>query len=116
MRHSRRIAPALLALLLLLAPLSGGGQAAALPADVAGHWAEPDIQYLADRGVIQWVRAADGSEAFWPRQNITRIDFATWLVRALGLAPIDEVTFTDLAGDALESARPPMSSPWSTRR
>lgn len=51
--------------------------------DVAGHWAQADIQYAA---AIGWVNGyPDGM--YRPEQNITRAEFMTLVNRMLGRAP-----------------------------
>lgn len=48
--------------------------------DIAGHWAKDDILYLQSIGVIN-----DKNINFYPKRNITRAEFAVYLVNALGL-------------------------------
>lgn len=54
-------------------------------ADVADHWARPDILLLANKGIVQGVQ--DG--LFAPDRRITRAEFASLLVRSLGMAEAD---------------------------
>lgn len=48
--------------------------------DITNHWAKDDINYLESIGVIK-----NEGDKFYPKRNITRAEFATYLVRALGL-------------------------------
>ena len=48
--------------------------------DIANHWAKDDILYLQSLGVIN-----DKNINFYPKRNITRAEFAVYLVNALGL-------------------------------
>ena len=80
-----------------------GGLAAqgdTIPPDVPGHWAATEIMYLHDRGVLDWVTGPQGRPVFLPDRPITRCDLAVWLCRLFDLAPVSDVTFTDLAGTA----------------
>jgi len=52
-------------------------------ADVAGHWAQSDIELLASKLLI----SGKGGASFAPNDAITRAEFAALIVRALGLAP-----------------------------
>lgn len=63
-------------------------------ADVAGHWAQKDIEYMAARHVARGVTAAE----FRPEGLVTRAEFAALLVRTLGLeADTDyELGFSDV--------------------
>lgn len=49
--------------------------------DIKGHWAESDIQYMVKRNVVQ----ISGDNKFYPNKEITRAEFAVFLVRTLGL-------------------------------
>ncbi|MEL7564772.1 MAG: S-layer homology domain-containing protein [Dehalobacterium sp.] len=49
--------------------------------DIKGHWAEGDIQYMVKRNVVQ----ISGDNKFYPNNEITRAEFAVFLVRTLGL-------------------------------
>lgn len=64
--------------------------------DIAGHWAESYITYLAQQGVTNGRLSEDGTFAFDPQTNITRGEFATMLGRWLR---------ADLT--AYETAQPP---------
>ncbi len=48
--------------------------------DITSHWAKDDILYLQSIGVIN-----DKNINFYPKRNITRAEFAVYLVNALGL-------------------------------
>jgi hypothetical protein len=61
--------------------------------DVTGHWAEAAINNMGSRMVVSGV----GANAFEPDRSITRAEFATIIVKALGLMPgIGENTFSDV--------------------
>ncbi|WP_167858983.1 S8 family serine peptidase [Paenibacillus cymbidii] len=51
-------------------------------ADLSGHWAKADIELLASKLVVQGVT----DTSFNPDASITRAEFASLLVRALGIA------------------------------
>ncbi|XID94608.1 leucine-rich repeat protein [Paenibacillaceae bacterium WGS1546] len=55
------------------------------PSDIKGHWAESAIIQLVDQGIVQGL--PDGT--FAPNQKVTRAEFTTFLVRALGLEPLE---------------------------
>lgn len=63
--------------------------------DVKAHWAKPDVELLASKGVIQGVTVS----AFAPDAAITRAEFAALLVRAMGLNEdgASSATFKDIA-------------------
>lgn len=57
--------------------------------DIAGHWARPSIERLANSGVALHTRGGD----FRPYEPITRAEFAAMLVSALGpRGALDELT------------------------
>ncbi|TDQ40391.1 S-layer homology domain-containing protein [Aureibacillus halotolerans] len=61
--------------------------------DIAGHWSEAAVQDMANRGIISGI----GKDQFEPNRNITRAEFASILVRALGLqASIETSSFHDV--------------------
>jgi hypothetical protein len=62
--------------------------------DIAGHWAESNIQKLVALGAISGY--PDGT--FRPNNNITRAEFATVLVKAFQLEPQSGKVFKDTAG------------------
>lgn len=49
--------------------------------DIKGHWAESDIQNMIKKNVVQ----VGGDNKFYPNREITRAEFAVFLVRTLGL-------------------------------
>ena len=55
--------------------------------DISGHWANGDITYLTERGIIKGVT----EEEFIPDNNITRAEFAALTLRAL---KIDDSLYT----------------------
>jgi hypothetical protein len=61
--------------------------------DISGHWAEADIADLVARGAVAGY--PDGT--FQPDNNITRAEFVTILVRALGLEATTGTVFADTA-------------------
>ncbi|NLO21989.1 MAG: S-layer homology domain-containing protein [Syntrophomonadaceae bacterium] len=62
--------------------------------DIAGHWAQDSIKKLVGLGAISGF--PDGS--FQPDQNMTRAQFVTVLVKALGLEAEEGKVFADSAG------------------
>jgi len=67
-------------------------------ADIAGHWSQPYVESLANKLIVEGYE--DG--AFGPNRSITRAEFATLIVRALGLngkiapdAPFSDVSTSD---------------------
>ena len=64
--------------------------------DIKGHWAEPFIQGLFDKGLISGFN--DGT--FKPDDKMTRAQYAALLVKAINPAPKrDGIQFTDVAAD-----------------
>ncbi|MFF2886961.1 glycerophosphodiester phosphodiesterase family protein [Paenibacillus sp. NPDC057967] len=64
--------------------------------DAYGHWAQQDIELAANKGLINGV----SSDQFLPERSITRAEFASMLVRALGLADSTAgSSFTDVPSD-----------------
>lgn len=61
--------------------------------DIAGHWAQADIQKLVAAGAI----SGYPNKTFKPNNNITRAEFAVTLVKALKLAPKSGKVFNDTA-------------------
>ena len=62
-------------------------------ADISGHWAQNQIEILAGRRVI----AGLNSTTFAPGATVTRAQFATLLVKALGFEPAPEkASFSDV--------------------
>ncbi len=79
--------------------------------DIGSHWAREDIERMAGRYVVEGV----GANRYEPDRAITRAEFATLLVRALGLTSTARTeasvaaSFTDVRGvdwfaDAVRSA------------
>jgi hypothetical protein len=66
--------------------------------DMAGHWAEADVQLMAARGVAGGM--PDGT--FAPDQQVTRAQFAALLIRSLGIGEQAATggKFTDVAAGA----------------
>lgn len=65
--------------------------------DIAGHWAKSDIEFMASKGFVGGV----GNGLFAPEANITRAQFAAFLVRILGVTETGgTLNFSDVkAGD-----------------
>ncbi|UJF33789.1 S-layer homology domain-containing protein [Paenibacillus hexagrammi] len=63
--------------------------------DLAGHWAQADIEWLASKQIVN----GKSERAFSPGDMVTRAEFAALLVRAMGLTPGREtpVEFRDVA-------------------
>ena len=64
--------------------------------DVQKHWASKDIEFLASRMII----SGFNESTFKPNDNITRAQFVTMLVQALGLTANEDVDFSDIPADA----------------
>lgn len=65
--------------------------------DVAGHWAQDEIELLANKRIVE----GDAAGSFAPEEKVTRAQFAALLVRALGLTErTGDGTFADVASGA----------------
>ena len=64
-------------------------------ADISAHKNQPAIEALASRGIITGYNA----DSFGPNDTMTRAQFATIVVRALGLTPKASNVFTDVPAD-----------------
>ncbi len=90
---------AIASLLVLVLVLSGTVlplTAATTPSDIAGHWAQADIQKLVDKGVIAGY--PDGT--FQPDKTVTRAEFLKIMGAVLQLpepAPAGASPFSDVA-------------------
>lgn len=66
--------------------------------DIKGHWAKDTIEKMADAGIINGFYE-DNISLFKPDSNITRIQFAAMVSKALGISDTDyadsEIEFTD---------------------
>ncbi|WP_141335415.1 S-layer homology domain-containing protein [Paenibacillus sp. tmac-D7] len=63
-------------------------------ADISGHWAQPYVELLANKLVVDGVT----DTSFQPERSITRAEFAALVVRALGLEPSGSAgSFQDVA-------------------
>ena len=64
-------------------------------ADIAGHWAKQDIQFMAENGYVKGV----SENQFAPNANVTRAQFAALMGRVLGLDEDQSATtkFSDLS-------------------
>ncbi len=62
--------------------------------DITSHWAKADIEVMAAKGIVGGMTAT----TFAPEALVTRAQFATYLVRALGLSmdPTKPLPFTDV--------------------
>lgn len=67
-------------------------------ADMHGHWAKADVELMASKYVVK----GKTPELFLPEDKVTRAEFATLLVRALGLSEERPARdrFSDVAPDA----------------
>ena len=64
--------------------------------DIGTSWAKDEIRKLAAKFLMNGVNSA----AFAPKRNVTRAEFASMLVRALGLnVPQDAAPFSDVEGN-----------------
>ena len=82
-----RVALLVAAVLLVPALLRPAPTGAAVTfTDLTGHWAAPDVRFLADQGIIQGF--PDGS--FRPDQPTSRAEFLTLLARQVALAPLTQ--------------------------
>lgn len=63
-------------------------------ADLNGHWAKADIELLASKLIVNG--ASDTS--YSPQSAVTRAEFASLLVRALGLTETKAASYTDTKG------------------
>ena len=78
-------------------------------ANTIGHWGETNISEMATRHIIE-----DESE-FYPDRAITRADFATFIVRALGLEKkqaVLQTTFSDVSSTNPKAFAIIMSREW----
>ncbi|WP_138752808.1 S-layer homology domain-containing protein [Paenibacillus sinopodophylli] len=67
--------------------------------DIGKHWAKLNIELLASKLIVSGV----SDSAFMPNRTVTRAEFATMLVRALGLGSSDGTklhTFADVSASA----------------
>ncbi|WP_178021724.1 S-layer homology domain-containing protein [uncultured Paenibacillus sp.] len=65
--------------------------------DLAGHWAEEDVNLLANKLILEGKRGG----AFDPDGSVTRAEFAAMLARSLGLAARPTlIAFRDVPSDA----------------
>ncbi|MBO9605088.1 MAG: S-layer homology domain-containing protein [Paenibacillaceae bacterium] len=62
-------------------------------ADLASHWAKADVELLASKLIVSGV----ADDEFAPEAKVTRAQFATLLVRALGLGEESGKPFADVA-------------------
>lgn len=65
-------------------------------ADLQGHWAQRDIESLANKLIVQGLNGND----FAPSRQVTRAEFSAMLVRSLGLDGKSVDSFTDIPSDA----------------
>lgn len=65
--------------------------------DLAGHWAKADVEEMFRLGLVKGVSAIE----FAPNRNITRAEFATLLVQAVGLknGEAGDASYTDVKPD-----------------
>ncbi|WP_379203451.1 S-layer homology domain-containing protein [Paenibacillus sp. GCM10012306] len=72
------------------------GNAASIPADIAGHWAQQPLSEWVDKGLIKGFE--DGT--FRPNGIITRVEFVTLVNRLFAYKGTSDVTFKDVPADA----------------
>ncbi|SEJ63048.1 S-layer homology domain-containing protein [Bhargavaea ginsengi] len=78
--------------LLVLSILFTSGQSVSATDDITGHWAEEDMRFLIDRGILK-----GDANGYHPNDVITRGQFAVLLARALELEPSSGgIAFTDV--------------------
>jgi len=66
-------------------------------ADLAGHWSQEEVETLASKLIVE----GTGANQFEPKRAITRAEFATMIVRALGLEANGSTDkFSDVASSA----------------
>jgi len=64
--------------------------------DMQGHWAKPDVEYLANKMIVNGIT----DKNFGPDNYITRADFAALLVRSMGLAEVNsDLLFKDVQAE-----------------
>ncbi len=64
--------------------------------DMKGHWAKDDVEFMANKGFVNGV--SEGN--FNPDANITRAEFATLVVKTIGLSAAEyENTYYDVVSD-----------------
>ena len=61
--------------------------------DLAGHWAQAEVEKLASKLIVE----GTGADMYEPERNITRAEFATMIVRSLGLVAEGTSEFSDVA-------------------
>ena len=61
-------------------------------ADIAGHWAEEDIKIMYQKGIITGVT----NTIFEPDREVTRAEFATMIVKSLGITSEISAGFKDV--------------------
>ena len=81
-----------------LAVMIATGSAFAFPDVSADHWAAKQINELSERGII----VGYPSGVFMPDENVTRAEFASMAIKALGqedISVVQPVKFTDVTPD-----------------
>lgn len=64
--------------------------------DMKGHWAKEDVEFMANKGFVNGV----SEKNFNPDANITRAEFATLVVKTMGLSEAEyENTYYDVVSD-----------------
>lgn len=97
--------------ILMISSLGGGLSFAQDFADVKGHWAEEDIKYMEEKGIINGLNK-DGEVIFIPDNLLTRAEFIKMIVleKDLEIEKYDKSSFSDVepthwALDYIETAR-----------
>ncbi len=62
--------------------------------DTTTHWGRDVISYMADRKIVNGVRAENGTYRFEPDKNMTRAEFAVMTANYLGINPSDYKVLT----------------------
>ncbi|WP_168123643.1 S-layer homology domain-containing protein [Paenibacillus sp. HB172176] len=60
--------------------------------DLAGHWAQSEVETLSSKLIVE----GTGADMYEPERNITRAEFATMIVRSLGLTAEGTSEFSDV--------------------
>jgi hypothetical protein len=84
-------------LYIILSGKNSSGQKGEGFTDIKGHWAESDILYMMQKNVVE----VTDEKRFYPNREITRAEFAGFLVRTLGIQGNNQnsKSFKDVAPD-----------------
>lgn len=71
------------------------GKSSSAFADTNGHWAENNINFTADKGIVKG-ETINGKSCFYPERNLTRAEFAVIMARFLNLdGDISDLPYAD---------------------